>query len=112
MKHKNMTRRAFIATTTIAASQTGCATNRPRMAANEAKVVPGKESPNEKLNVAAIGAGGKGFSDIMSCKTENIVALCDVDWDRCANAFKELPDATRYRDFRNMLRWNAAAWRN
>ena len=79
MKYNNMTRRAFIATTTLAASQTACATSRTRMAANEAQVVPGKESPNEKLNVAAIGAGGKGFSDIMSCKSENIVALCDVD---------------------------------
>ena len=35
----------------------------------------GYKSPNEKLNIAAIGAGGKGYSDINGCKTENIVAL-------------------------------------
>ena len=103
MKHQNLTRRAFIATSTLAASQMGCATTKTRVAANDAQVVPGKVSPNEKLNVAAIGAGGKGFSDIMSCKGENIVALCDVDWDRCDKAFKELPDARRFRDYRNML---------
>jgi len=41
--------------------------------------VPGKKSPNEKLNVAAIGAGGKGRGDIRGCSDENVVALCDVD---------------------------------
>ncbi len=34
---------------------------------------------NEKLNIAAIGAGGKGGVDIGYCASENIVALCDVD---------------------------------
>ncbi|HOF38972.1 MAG TPA: Gfo/Idh/MocA family oxidoreductase, partial [Candidatus Hydrogenedentes bacterium] len=103
MKHQNLTRRAFIATSTLAASQLGCATAQTRIAMNDAQVVPGKISPNERLNVAAIGAGGKGFSDIMSCKGENIVALCDVDWKRCEKAFNELPDARRFRDYRNML---------
>jgi predicted dehydrogenase len=63
----------------------------------------GYKSPNEKLNVAAIGAGGKGASDIRGCATENIVALCDVDWDRAAKTFDAFPKATRYRDFRQML---------
>ena len=36
----------------------------------------GYKSPNEKLNIASIGAGGKAASDIDGCaKTENIVAL-------------------------------------
>ena len=40
----------------------------------------GYKSPNEKLNIASIGAGGKAASDIRACaQTENIVALCDVD---------------------------------
>ena len=40
----------------------------------------GYKSPNEKLNIACIGAGGKAASDIRGCgQTENIVALCDVD---------------------------------
>ncbi len=103
MKRKDMTRRAFLATTTLAASQTGCAAAHTRVAVNDARVVPGRESPNERLNVAAIGAGGQGFGDIMSCRSENIVALCDVDWDRTQRTFNELPDAKVYRDFRNML---------
>ena len=39
---------------------------------------------NSKLNIAAIGAGGKGASDTDCCNTENIVALCDVDAAHCA----------------------------
>ena len=38
----------------------------------------GYKSPNEKLNVAAIGAGGKGHSDIVGCSVgNNVVALAD-----------------------------------
>src|SRR5436305_755026 len=39
----------------------------------------GYKSPNEKLNIAAIGAGGKGASDIAGCSEENIVAMADPD---------------------------------
>jgi hypothetical protein len=49
----------------------------------------GYKSPNEKLNIAAIGAGGKASSDIDGCATENIVALCDVDEKQAARKFKE-----------------------
>jgi predicted dehydrogenase len=100
MDKRELTRRAFLAATTCTATLTFAkAAAQP----NTAKVVPGKESPNEKLNVAAIGAGGKGLTDIMNCRTENIVALCDVDWKRCEEAFVRLPNAKRYRDYRNML---------
>ena len=40
----------------------------------------GYQSPNEKLNVAGIGAGGQPLSDMRQCQGENIVALADVDW--------------------------------
>jgi predicted dehydrogenase len=63
----------------------------------------GYKSPNEKLNIAAVGAGGKGFSDINGCKTENIVALVDVDEQRAARALKEYDKAARYKDFRVMF---------
>src|SRR5260370_35904023 len=42
----------------------------------------GYKSPNEKLNLAGIGAGGQPFSDLRDCASENIVALADVDWRR------------------------------
>src|SRR5215472_4214063 len=64
----------------------------------------GFKSPNEKLNIASIGAGGKAASDIRGCApTENIVALCDVNDNQAAGIFKQFEKATRYKDFRQML---------
>lgn len=64
---------------------------------------PGLAPPSERLNVAVIGAGGRGADNIQELKTENIVALCDVDWERAAATFKAFPQASRHRDFRVML---------
>lgn len=60
---------------------------------------------NERLNVAAIGVGGKGASDVTDAAAAgcNIVALCDVDEERAAKSFGKFPTARRYKDFRVML---------
>ncbi len=63
----------------------------------------GNTPPSEKLNIAGIGVGGQGSWDLDNLKSENIVALCDVDWKQAADTFKRYPKATRYRDFRKML---------
>lgn len=63
----------------------------------------GYKSPNEKLNYAAIGAGGKGFSDILGCRTENLVAMADPDEKRAERAFKQFEKTPRYKDFRQMF---------
>ncbi|HLH01641.1 MAG TPA: Gfo/Idh/MocA family oxidoreductase [Bryobacteraceae bacterium] len=64
----------------------------------------GYKSPNEKLNIASIGAGGKATSDIEACaQTENIVALCDVDDKRAAPVYAKYPNAPTFRDYRVML---------
>ncbi len=63
----------------------------------------GYKSPNEKLNIASIGAGGKAESDIAGCETENIVALCDVDSKKAARMFKKYENLPKYTDFRKML---------
>src|SRR5512143_244629 len=63
----------------------------------------GNQSPNEKLNIAGIGVGGQGHSDLNNMKEENIVALCDVDWDRAGGTFKQFPNAKKYKDYRKML---------
>ncbi len=60
-------------------------------------------SPNEKLNIACIGCGGKGEEDIANVSGENIVALCDVDEARAAGTFKKFPNVPKYQDFRKML---------
>ncbi len=56
-----------------------------------------------KLNIACIGVGGKGASDIRGVASENIVALCDVDSERAQKSFEKYPDARQYKDFRKML---------
>ncbi len=63
----------------------------------------GQTPPSEKLNIAGIGIGGQGASDLHDVSSENIVALCDVDWGYAAKTFKQYPKAKQYRDFRVML---------
>jgi len=63
----------------------------------------GYKSPNEKLNIAAIGAGGKGASDIVGCQSENIVAMADPDDKRAEKTFKQFPKTPKYKDFRRMF---------
>ena len=63
----------------------------------------GYQSPNEKMHIAGIGAGGRALSVLGGCDSEHIVALADVDWARGADGFTRWPDATRYKDFRQML---------
>lgn len=60
-------------------------------------------SANEKLNIALIGAGGMGAGDIRSVKSENIVALCDVDRHALDRNAKDFPQAKLHTDFRKML---------
>jgi predicted dehydrogenase len=63
----------------------------------------GATSPNEKLNIAGIGVGGQGGEDIKQMASENIVALCDVDWNHAAHMFKKYTGAKPYKDYRKML---------
>ncbi len=63
----------------------------------------GTKPPSEKLNIAGIGIGGQGHHDVNQMKSENIVALCDVDWAHAAGIFREYPNAKKYKDYRKML---------
>lgn len=58
---------------------------------------------NEKLNIASVGAGGRAGGDIQSVASQNIVGLCDVDWERAAGSFNRFPRAKQFRDYRVML---------
>ncbi|MBM3289004.1 MAG: Gfo/Idh/MocA family oxidoreductase [Candidatus Hydrogenedentes bacterium] len=78
---------------------TGCATGGTKQAAPARRRV----SPNEKLNIACVGVGGQGQSDLRAVMHENIVALCDVDADRAATSFKNFPNTPKYSDYRVML---------
>jgi predicted dehydrogenase len=63
-------------------------------------------APSDKLNIAGIGVGGKGASDLAEFAKSpkvNIVALCDVDDRSAADTRKKFPKASYYKDFREML---------
>ena len=63
----------------------------------------GYQSPNEKMNIGAVGAGGRAGSVLGGLASENIVALADVDWARGAEGFKRWDKAAKYKDYRQML---------
>ena len=63
-------------------------------------------APSDKLNIAGIGAGGKGESDLTSFAKSpnvNIVALVDVDDRQSVKSRQNFPKAKYYKDFREML---------
>jgi predicted dehydrogenase len=61
-------------------------------------------SPNERLRIGVVGCGGKGFVDMQGCaKTQDIVAICDVDEGQARRAREKHPKATFYQDWRDML---------
>lgn len=66
----------------------------------------GYKSPNEKLNLASIGAGGMALQNLVLAAgggAENVVALADCDWKRGAPGFAMYPKAARFKDYRHML---------
>src|SRR3954447_3519550 len=64
----------------------------------------GYKSPNEKLNVAAIGMGTRGPAIVVgAAATENIVAVCDVDVERSSRGFAQYPKASKHKDYRRMF---------
>jgi predicted dehydrogenase len=64
---------------------------------------PGRVMPNDKIQIAGIGAGGRAAAVLDGVKSEDIVALCDVDDRRAAGSFGKYPQAERFKDFRVML---------
>ena len=63
----------------------------------------GYTAPSDKLNIAAVGIGGMGNANLKNMeKTENIVALCDIDWKYAKPVFDRRPQAKKYWDYRKM----------
>ncbi len=92
---KSLTRRQFLyysAMATSATALTACAQLPPR-----------KVASTDKLRIAAVGAGGKGSSDIHCCSSEEIVAICDADKNMAGGSLKAHPNAKFYFDWREML---------
>ena len=96
MRLRDYSRRSFLGAATAAAAGL---TLLPHRAFGRARTL----APGERLNLAGIGIGGKGLDDLNQVAGENIVALCDVDHDYAAAAFRQWPKARRHHDFRKML---------
>jgi predicted dehydrogenase len=65
-----------------------------------------KVSANESLNLGIIGVAARGAANLEAVSREtfvNIVALCDIDRKRLAEAQKRFPRAQAYEDFRHLL---------
>jgi predicted dehydrogenase len=95
---KTISRRGFIGTSTVALAGL---TIVPANAISGLRHI----APSDKLNIAGVGIAGMGRGNLANvAKTENIVALCDVDWGvPTGKVFKTYPDAKQYKDFRIML---------
>jgi len=66
-------------------------------------MLAGADAPSNKLNIAGIGVGGRGWSDLNAVAGENIVALCDVNEKNLARAAAKFPKAKTYIDWRKCL---------
>ena len=62
-----------------------------------------RAAPNERLNIACIGVGGRGLRNLEAVAGENVVALCDVDARTLEKAAALHPRARTHADFRRML---------
>src|SRR5438034_3022909 len=91
-----LSRRQFLYASALAAGGTALA------GAALAQPAARRVSPNEKLNIAIIGAGGRGAADLTEVSSENIVALCDVNENHLDAATKKHPQAKKYVDFRKL----------
>ncbi len=92
---QSLTRREMLKTTGLAGAGVWLGTS-PRLR----RPLP----PGEKLGVAVVGIGGQGRGNLNAvAKSEEIVALCDVDEQRAGDAFDKYPKAKRFRDYRRML---------
>ncbi len=91
-----LTRRRFIYYSALAAGATALT---PTVSARPKQR---RVSPNEKLNIAIIGAGGRGAADTAEVSSENIVALCDVNEEHLDAAAAKYPRARKYVDFREL----------
>lgn len=60
-------------------------------------------SPNERLNIAAIGAANRAAANIEGCASQNIIAIADVDQNLLEKGAQPYPHARKYVDFRDML---------
>ncbi len=57
----------------------------------------------DRLNVAVIGCGGRGRFHLRQMRSERVVAVCDVDFDRAGGNLRAFSDVPRFADYRVMF---------
>jgi len=72
-----------------------------------------KKAPSDTLNIACVGVGGMGAADPRGCRSQNVVALCDVDDESVARLLRRddlepaekamYEKAAKYRDWRRLF---------
>ena len=92
----NISRRKFLGTSAMAAAGLTI------VPSNVLGKSLGYKAPSDMLNIAAVGIGGMGNSNLNKLQSENIVALCDVDWRYSQKVFEKYPNAKKYYDYRKM----------
>lgn len=92
MTARRLNRRSFLQTTTVGTVATFAVPNILRA-----------RNLNEKLNIAVIGAGGRGRRNSQAVDSENIVALCDVYEANLNAAAERYPKARKAIDFRKLF---------
>ena len=97
---KEYSRRDFIKTGITAAAGAAAFTIVPSHVLGKTL---GHVAPSDKLNIAGVGIGGVGRRNLKNMATENIVALCDVDWSYAMKTFNDYPSAKRFKDWRVMF---------
>ena len=65
--------------------------------------VVASNSPNERLNLACVGSSNRAGANIAALKSQNIVAIADIDSNLLDKGCEPYPHAKKYRDFRVML---------
>jgi hypothetical protein len=106
MKNTSLSRRAFLASTTLASSAgiVGCTTS-----ASRAPIVTKQFSPNERVRVGLIGLGGRCRDIVKTCLTipeMEVVAVCDCFAPRVDDFIKKMgkdQNWKAYTDFRMMI---------
>jgi predicted dehydrogenase len=52
---------------------------------------PRRPAPSDRVNIAAVGVGGMGRQNLAALSSQNLVALCDVDWGFVDGRFADIP---------------------
>ncbi len=93
---KGNSRRKFIKNTTLAGIGIS-------IVPSKAVAGLGHKPPSDTLNIVGVGIGGKGHPNLVAMNTENIIGLCDIDWNYSAHCFKTFPKAKKFYDWRRMF---------